>query len=591
MAIQNFLSGGYYGKLGDTVGQRWKNKRTVRAYVIPANPRTEKQQKNRGNFGQCTAKSQIALQMNYNTTLFNSSSTSAWNVRMSTARNLQKDGEQNLNLIPLCPYGYIPTYTITEIYNIKKENETFYTATVEGNLPSVDRSMSILIQTQNPLTSEVYDEFLFKADFIHGNSPYIKIYNANVDLSGYKLKARIVSNDDAMPDDIFVSNEVEILGSKKETVYLDFSQPTVTRASNVVTVSSKTPYEVTTKTITGPKITVVKAGQYVVEEPLVVDVINDGGYFAIQITTDSDIGIDTAFFGTDCDLSFTAFSLETNTTIYAITDNRLQITEENPTYSISGYTVDIPADDTIQAEFHCDEGASAIGNITDTIICEAYVATYYDDVNCNLTISSESGKTTFTAMPISKVYPAEDASCLLKFAGKTISLLGVNYVFEPFQSEYSNKKTFVDLTDKTIFVNDGQSVVYAEYSQNGSAVFNGFVNAEARLHVQGLFNDDTAEFLVNNSTNMKLSFSYNGNTYNSTSIDGANCYLYGKNAGLINFDKLNMGFNFNTAETSQGQVTINNFTLSKINESADCFIAGDDLLFPIKINPNFSFSA
>lgn len=590
MAIQNFLSGGYYGKLGDTVGQRWKNKRTVRAYVIPANPRTEKQQKNRGNFGQCTAKSQIALQMNYNTTLFNSSSTSAWNVRMSTARNLQKDGEQNLNLIPLYPYSYIPTYTITEIYGIKKENETFYTATVEGNLPSVDRSMSVLIQTQNPLTSEVYDEFLFKADFIHGNKPYIKIYNANVDLSGYKLKARIVSNDDTTANDIVVSNEVEILGSKKETVYLDFSQPTVTRAGNVVTISSKTLYEVTTATMTGQKITVVKAGQYVIEEPLVVDVINDNGYFAIQITTDSDIGIDTAFFGTDCDLSFTAFSLETNTTIYAITNNRLQITEENPTYSISGYTVDIPADDTIQAQFHCDEGASAIGNIADTIICEAYVATYYDDVNCNLTISSGSGKTTFTAMPISKVYPAEDASCLLKFAGKTISLLGVNYIFEPFQSEYSNKKTFVDLTDKTIFVNDGQSVVYANYSEDGSAVFNGFVNAEARLHVQGLFNDATAQFLVNNCTNMKLSFSYNGNTYNSTSIDGANCYLYGKNAGLINFDKLNMSFNFNTAETSAGQVTINNFTLSKINESADCFIAGDDLMFPIKINPNFSFN-
>lgn len=591
MAIQNFLSGGYYGKLGDTVGQRWKNKRTVRAYVIPANPRTEKQQKNRGNFGQCTAKSQIALQMNYNTTLFNSSSTSAWNVRMSTARNLQKDGEQNLNLIPLYPYSYIPTYTITEIYGIKKENETFYTATVEGNLPSVDRSMSILIQTQNPLTSEVYDEFLFKADFIHGNKPYIKIYNANVDLSGYKLKARIVSNDDTAADDIVVSNEVEILGSKKETVYLDFSQPTVTRAGNVVTISSKTLYEVTTATMTGQKITVVKAGQYVIEEPLVVDVINDNGYFAIQITTDSDIGINTAFFGADCDLSFTTFSLETNTTIYAITNNRLQITEENPTYSISGYTVDIPADDTIQAEFHCDEGASAIGNLTDTIICEAYVATYYDDVNCNLTISSENGKTTFTAMPVSKVYPAEDASCLLKFTGKTVSLLGVNYVFEPFQSEYSNKKTFVDLTDKTIFVNDGQSKVYANYSEDGSAVFNGFVNAEARLHVQGLFNDATAQFLVNNCTNMKLSFSYNGNTYNSTSIDGANCYLYGKNAGLINFDKLNMSFNFNTAETSAGQVTINNFTLSKINESADCFIAGDDLMFPIKINPNFSFNA
>ena len=589
MAIQNFLSGGYYGKLGDTVGQRWKNKRTVRAYVIPANPRTEKQQKNRGNFGQCTAKAQIALQMNYNTTLFNSTSTSAWNVRMSTARNLQKDGEQNLNLIPLYPYGYVPTYTITEIYNIKKENETFYTATVEGNLPSVDRSMSILIQTQNPLTSEVYGEFLFKADFIHGSNAYIKIYNANVDLSGYKLKARIVSNDDTVADDIFVSNEVEILGSKKETVYLDFSQPTVTRASNVVTISSKTLYEVTTATMTGQKITVVKAGQYVIEEPLAVDVINDSGYFAIQITTDSDIGIDTAFFGTDCDLSFTAFSLETNTTIYAITNNRLQIAEGNPTYSISGYTVDIPADDTIQAQFHCDEGASAIGTIADTIICEAYVATYYDDVNCNLTINSENGKTTFTATPVSKVYPAENASCLLKFAGKTISLFGVNYVFEPFQSEYSNKKTFVDLTDKTIFVNDGQSKVYADYLINESGVFSGFSVVEARMHVTGLFNDDSAEFLINNCSNIKLSFNYNNAVYSSDLLTNNDCYLYGKNVGFSNFDKADMFFDFGATGAEGGSTETANFTLSKANEALDSFIAGDDLMFPIKINPNFSF--
>ena len=327
-----------------------------------------------------------------------------------------------------------------------------------------------------------------------------------------------------------------------------------------------------------------------IEEPISVDVINNNGFFAIKITTDSDTGINTAYFGTDCDLSFAEFSLETISQIFAITNNRLQITENNPTYSIRAYTVDIPANDTIQAQFHCDEGAIAIGTISDTIVCEGYVATYYDDINCNLTIKSEDGKTTFTAISQTKTYPADDATCLLKFKGKTVSLLGVNYVFEPLQTEYSNRKTFVDLSDQTIFVNDGQSVVYAEYSEDESAVFNGFVNAEARLHVKGLFDDDTAEFLVNDCTNMKLSFSYNGNTYNSSSIDGENCYLYGKNVGFANFDKLNMSFNFNTAETSEGQVTINNFTLSKIDESADCFIAGDDLLFPIKINPNFSFS-
>ena len=29
MATQNFIGGGYYGKMGATVGQRWKNKRII----------------------------------------------------------------------------------------------------------------------------------------------------------------------------------------------------------------------------------------------------------------------------------------------------------------------------------------------------------------------------------------------------------------------------------------------------------------------------------------------------------------------------------------------------------------------------------
>lgn len=590
MAIQNFLSGGYYGKLGDTVGQRWKNKRTVRAYVIPANPRTEKQQKNRGNFGICTAKSQIALQMNYNTTLFNSTSSSAWNERMSTARNLQKDGEQNLNLIPLYPFSYVPTYIITDIYNIKKEDETFYTATVAGNLPSVDRSMSIIIQTQNVITSEIQEEFLFRADFIYDTTPYIKIYNANVDLSGYKLKARIVSIDDTTADDIFVSKEIEILGSRKETVYLDFDSANVVRENNVITITSGTSYETTTKTMTGAKITVVKAGQYVIEEPLNINVINDNGYFAIQITTDEDENINKAFFGTDCNLSFTDFSLETDTKIYAIKNNRLQITENNPTYNISGYTIDIPENDTIQAQFHVDEGATAIGTLSDTIVCEGYVATYYDNIDCTLTITSEEGKTTFIATSLTKTYPAEDGTCQIKFTGKTVSLLGVNYVFDPFVTEYSNVKTFVDLTDKTIFVNDGQSKIYADYLINESAQFVGFSVAEVRIHVTGLLDDDYAEILINDCSNIKLSFNYNSSEHSSTSLINDDCYLYGKNAGLSNFDKANMTFDFGATGAEGGSVETTDFKLSKANEAQDCFIMGDDLLFPIKINPTFTFS-
>jgi hypothetical protein len=50
MAIQEFLSGGYIGKLGDTVGQRWKSKRMIREYVVPDNPQTPAQLKVRGEF-------------------------------------------------------------------------------------------------------------------------------------------------------------------------------------------------------------------------------------------------------------------------------------------------------------------------------------------------------------------------------------------------------------------------------------------------------------------------------------------------------------------------------------------------------------
>lgn len=590
MAIQNFLSGGYYGKLGDTVGQRWKNKRTVRAYVIPANPRTEKQQKNRGNFGQCTAKSQIALQMNYNTTLFNSTSSSAWNERMSTARNLQKDGEQNLDLIPLYPYSYVPKYVITDIFDFKKENELFYTASISGNLPSVDRSMSILIQTQNAITSEIQDELLFRADFIAGDSPYIKIYNANVNLSGYKLKARIVSNDDTTPDDIFVSREVEILGKTVETVYLDFSEPTVARVGNVVTVSSKTPYENVTKTIMGARITVVKGGQYVRENPLSVDVIDNNGYFAIQIKTDNDADINTAFFGTDCDLTFTIFSLETDKKVFLINGNNLQVTESNPTYTISSYTVDEPTDDTVQAVFHCDEGLDNIGAFSGAVLCDAYVAAYVDIVDCFCLATSKNGKTTFKVMTMTKVFPAKNTTCQIHFAGKTIELLGVKYSFGIFEGEYNNKKTFVDLTDKQIFDSNEGGQVIANVLLDSNDNVASVTDALLDVVTIKLADDTVSSIEINKCQNLKLTFEIEGKTYSSSQISEEDNYINSGDPDYDIKDTMQLAFIYSEETDYDEQRFINSFTLSKADSSADSFINGDELPYPIKINPNFTFT-
>lgn len=50
MAIQHMLSGFWSGKLGDTVGAKWKDKKTIRVYAIPSNPNTPAQQVVKENF-------------------------------------------------------------------------------------------------------------------------------------------------------------------------------------------------------------------------------------------------------------------------------------------------------------------------------------------------------------------------------------------------------------------------------------------------------------------------------------------------------------------------------------------------------------
>jgi len=50
MAIQHMLSGYWSGKLGDTVGAKWKDKKTLRSYAIPSNPNSPAQQIIKENF-------------------------------------------------------------------------------------------------------------------------------------------------------------------------------------------------------------------------------------------------------------------------------------------------------------------------------------------------------------------------------------------------------------------------------------------------------------------------------------------------------------------------------------------------------------
>lgn len=145
MAIQNFLSGGYYGKLGQTIGQRWKNKRTVKSYAVPTNPRTEKQQANRGRFANGVKLAQLAQASTYKSLLFSSESNTEWALRMSVAKNATDSGITGLDAVPLCPTGFVPKYLIT---NAILQNPSATSAPVlelKGTLPTVSQIFAILI--------------------------------------------------------------------------------------------------------------------------------------------------------------------------------------------------------------------------------------------------------------------------------------------------------------------------------------------------------------------------------------------------------------------------------------------------------------
>ena len=196
MAKQNIISGGFYGKVGELIGQRWKNIRTVRAYTKPRNPRTEKQQANRNSFGSLVPRAQLAMQLNYHASYFTSESNSEWGMRMSLASSLLKAGYELLNLLPIVPLNYSPSYVISEITAIDTTNKRKPIFYVNGNLPTVNRSLSVVVSLYNE-TTEKYEDFVFSTTLINGASHYFELeFTFDVEINKLS-RFIIVSNNDA----------------------------------------------------------------------------------------------------------------------------------------------------------------------------------------------------------------------------------------------------------------------------------------------------------------------------------------------------------------------------------------------------------
>lgn len=283
MAKQNFLSGGYYGKLGQTVGQRWKNIRTIRTYVIPHNPRTAIQQANRGKFGDCVFYAQVGNQMNFNATCFVHESMTKWNYRMKTARNLQDLNMEELMRFPLYPTSFSVPYLITAASITQLIDATHIQVTVEGALPSVKRVLNLLLLL--PGQEDWKDRLAICQGENTVANPNVFTFRLPEDLHlSDGLQGRFISIDDTdSATDLISSGQIEIPIEGVDVHTFDTTVTAISRQDGYFHFTFAEPFNNGTNVVSGVSLSCVVKGAIVT---LTVDsptLINNNGYFAITV--------------------------------------------------------------------------------------------------------------------------------------------------------------------------------------------------------------------------------------------------------------------------------------------------------------------
>lgn len=284
MAVQNFLSGGYYGKLGETVGQRWKNKRTIRTYVIPKNPRTEKQQANRGLFANAVTFAQIGMQMNYYATCFLSEEFTQWNYRMRVARQLREKGLSGLDLIPLYPLSFTPATLITKLEVSEIVGGKHFILKCDNLQGNNDRVLSVMFDVHNDKGEELGYK-LYIGYYYASKKGFIEIDVDDPSEVNEYLKVRIVSNDDVDSTTDLISSPTITIQSKQIDIRdFDTSIKSFSKDNQGITIIFNEQWKdgATTNIISG-SVRFVQNGNTVSHifdsEPLT----NSGGYCSLYI--------------------------------------------------------------------------------------------------------------------------------------------------------------------------------------------------------------------------------------------------------------------------------------------------------------------
>lgn len=290
MAVQNFVEGGFYGKLGAMVGQRWRNIRIVKAYTIPNNPRTPAQQANRGLFREAVENAQVAMMLNQGSPIFNSEDNTSWGNRMASARACQASGKSGFNLLPVLPKDFTPPFVANRIKLVSTVAGTSATFELEGNLPSTDREISIIYATKASVAEE-YQTTIATATLSVGATVSFTIADSHPELFNSFSKFLIVTNDDTettkltlyMPE-TFLSTHDPITRSFNTAI------SSVLRSDNTFRVVLAEPFIDASTTLNAVQIRAVSNGAWTAQSIASASLVNENGYFAIEFTQAESVG-------------------------------------------------------------------------------------------------------------------------------------------------------------------------------------------------------------------------------------------------------------------------------------------------------------
>lgn len=341
MAKFNTLAGGYYGKLGATVGQRWKNIRTVRAYVVPHNPQTEVQQKNRQRFSDCVFYAQLAGQMNAKVTAFDTTSKTLWNARMSTARALQDLGYSEMDRLPLYPTTFsvpniISAATITQVVD-----ETHIQVTVEGIAPTEERVLTMLLLLPGAESWKDRLALCIGSNGEEGGNIFTFRLPEGLTIPN-GTKARFVSCDDTDSlTDLIASAQIDLPIAAPEHHTFDTSITSVTRSGNNFTFTFGEDYQSGDNSITVASLKGVVNGAITTVSNPSVSLINNGGKFAMVYTSEATDNQDLIAFPAGSEVVISAIK-SWSATVHADAENATESfssTDLTRTYknTINGY--------------------------------------------------------------------------------------------------------------------------------------------------------------------------------------------------------------------------------------------------------------